>query len=109
MLRKHHNPVPDEELIFDFSSCQGTAEEAVMAMVAVEKVFRIYSDPKATEQDRVTVDSKIDGFLKTYFRQYKDYFRNPIINEKIPEYIQFSFLKEDEQYDDLTILAIRKK
>lgn len=108
-LWKYHNPVPEERLDFDFSSCEGTIEEAVIALVAVEKVFRIFPDPEADKGDRVQVDRKIDDFLKEHFRQYGVYFREPIEVEDYPEYVWFPFLKEDEQYDDLTVLGVRKK
>jgi serine phosphatase RsbU (regulator of sigma subunit) len=108
-LRKYHNPVPDEALEFDFTTCSGTIEEVVIALVAVEKVFRIYPDPQAQQVDRVQVDRKIDDFLKQHFRQYGVYFRDPIEVEEYPEYVWFPYLKEDEQFDDLTVLGIYKK
>ncbi|MFW5727052.1 MAG: SpoIIE family protein phosphatase [Spirochaetia bacterium] len=109
-LFKYHNPIEDEELVFDFSSCEGTIEEVVIAMVAVEKVFRMYPDPSAGAQDVVVVDTKIAEFLKKHFLQYQNYFHHPI-EEKTdqPEYVRFSHIKEDEQYDDLTVLGIKKK
>jgi serine phosphatase RsbU (regulator of sigma subunit) len=108
-LSKYHNPVPGEILSFDFSSCAGTAKDAVLALIAVEKVFRIYRDPKASSQDRVSVDRKVDQFLKDHFLRYADFFANPVEDPRNKEYVYFPGLKEDEQYDDLTILAIRKK
>jgi hypothetical protein len=108
-LEKFHNPNKDEHFDFDFSACTGTVKDAVIAMVSVEKVFRLYSDPAATDDDVIRVDKKIDEFLKTHFAQYKDYFRYPVENTDDPDYIFFRQMKEDDQYDDLTILAIRKK
>jgi hypothetical protein len=108
-LIKYHNPVANEELTFDFSSCQGSVEEAVLAMVAVEKVFRLYPDPAATVEDRVIVDKNIDGFLKKHFDQYARYFKAPLAGEENGSTVTYTQLKEDEQYDDLTVLAIRKK
>ena len=63
-LEKFHNPIPDEELLFDFSTCKGTLEEAVIALVAIEKVFRMYKSPDVTATDVVRVDKKIDAFLE---------------------------------------------
>ena len=108
-LLKFHNPIPEEDLLFDFADCQGTVEEAVLAMVSVEKVFRLNPDPSATEEDHVDVDKKIDNFLKKHFKQYGRYFRTAVPSEEERSYVTFSHLKEDDQYDDLTILAIRKK
>ena len=109
-LLKYHNPVPNEELTFDFSSCKGTIQEVVIAMVSVEKVFRMYPDPSAGANDVVVVDRKIDEFLKEHFLQYENYFHHPIEGQTDQEeYVRFSHIKEDNQYDDLTVLGIRKK
>ncbi len=108
-LYKYHNPVENEELSFDFSSCTGTAEEAVLAMVAVEKIFRIYPDASAGPLDRIRIDVKINEFLKEHFLQYRQYFNNPVENTGEDNYVVFSNLKEDAQYDDLTVLGINRK
>ncbi len=109
-LYKYHNPIPDEELEFDFSTCQGTIQEVVIALVAVEKVFRMYPDPSAGGQDVVVVDRQINEFLKEHFLQYENYFHHPIEEQTDQEeYVRFSHIKEDEQYDDLTVLGIKKK
>ncbi|MCF7914690.1 MAG: SpoIIE family protein phosphatase [Spirochaetaceae bacterium] len=109
-LIKYHNPVPNEELTFDFSSCKGTIQEVVIAMVSVEKVFRMYPDPSAGANDVVVVDRKIDEFLQAHFLQYENYFHHPIEGQTDQEeYVRFSHIKEDQQYDDLTVLGIRKK
>ncbi len=107
-LFKFHNPIPGEKLTFNFTNCEGTIEEVVLAMVAVEKVFRLYRDPTAGVDNRVMVDRKIDEFLKKHFEQYRVYFNHPIEHGENGQYVYYSHLKEDEQYDDLTILGIRK-
>ena len=63
-LVKHHAPDPGEALSFDFSGCDGSLEEMVIALVAVEKIFRMYRDPHATDQDTIVVDAKVDDFLR---------------------------------------------
>ncbi len=108
-LNKYHNPVEGESLDFDFSKCEGTAEEAVLAMVAVEKIFRIYPDPSAGPMDRVHVDLKINEFLKKHFLQYKRYFSHQLDSTVEENYVSFSHLKEDAQYDDLTVLSINRR
>ncbi|MCF7937238.1 MAG: SpoIIE family protein phosphatase [Spirochaetales bacterium] len=107
-LYKHHNPVPNERLQFDFSSCKGTVREIILACGAVEKVFRIYPDPSASAENRISVDRKIDGFLQEHFLQYKEYFVNRLEDDPDSEYIRYSHMMEDEQYDDLTVLGIRR-
>ena len=108
-LVKFHNPIPDEDLLFDFSACEGTVEEAVLAMVSVEKVFRLNPDPSAEKEDHVEVDKNIDAFLRKHFRQFERYFHTRLAGDEERSYVSYGFLKEDEQYDDLTILALRKK
>ncbi|MDX9802365.1 MAG: SpoIIE family protein phosphatase, partial [Spirochaetia bacterium] len=108
-LEKYHNPVSGEILSFDFSSCSGTIEEAVMAMVSVERIFRIYPDPSAAAENRIEVDNKVDEFLKEHFDQYRRYFSNAIEYKEGQGYAVFTNLKQDDQYDDLTILAFRRK
>jgi len=110
VLKKFHNPEGDDtELEFDFSSCEGTVEEVIMAMVSVEKMFRCYKDPKADEDSRVLVDKKVDEFLKNHFLQYRRYCSHTREYPENNEYIYYTHVKEDEQYDDLTILGIKRK
>ncbi|MDR3130774.1 MAG: SpoIIE family protein phosphatase [Treponema sp.] len=108
-LRKRRGPEGDVELGFDFTRCEGTVQEAVMALVSVEKVFRIYKPPSAGEETRILVDKKVDQFLKAYFLQYRDYCHN---TRECPEnniYMYYTHVNEDAQYDDLTILGIKRK
>ncbi len=107
-LDKYHNPIPGEELTFDFSSCNGTVREAVLAMAALDKVFRLIPDPTSGPNDRIRVDVNIDEFLKEHFDQYTKYFSTPFRDDNFPEYVYYPNLREDDQYDDLTILGVRK-
>ena len=108
-LVKDHNPIENEELVFDFSTCEGSAEEAIMALVSVEKIFRMYKNPKATEFDKVQVDAKVDDFLNKHFLQYNEYcaYRKP--HSEFNEYLYYTEVFEDDQYDDLTLIAIKRK
>ncbi|MCX7655674.1 MAG: SpoIIE family protein phosphatase [Treponemataceae bacterium] len=108
-LIKHHSPSQERKFDFDFSRCKGSVEELVMALVSVEKVFRMYRPPMVTEEDRILVDKKVDTFLKNHFIQYRSYCGNPTENLDQKEYLYYTQLREDEQYDDLTILAIQRK
>ncbi|MCR5290828.1 MAG: SpoIIE family protein phosphatase [Treponema sp.] len=104
-LKKYHCPNENETLLFDFTHCDGTIEEAILALISVEKVFRLYKDPFATDIDSVRVDKKIDAFLQKHFNLYDVY-----CNEKeIPSdgsYVFYKNCKEDEQLDDLTLVAL---
>ncbi|MFQ3621619.1 MAG: SpoIIE family protein phosphatase, partial [Spirochaetales bacterium] len=111
-LEKLYSPIPNEELVFDFSSCDPIAESVVLALVSVEKIFRMYPDPKAGLENRIMVDIKVDDFLKKTFLQYSRYFHHPVPNPRptdFPNYNFYTHMMEDDQYDDLTLLAIQKK
>ncbi len=81
----------------------------MLALIAVEKVFRLYLDPSAGPSDVIYVDRKIDAFLKEHFRQYSLYFGHPVAGAADSDHALYSHVREDSQYDDLTILAIRRK
>ncbi|MCL2440729.1 MAG: SpoIIE family protein phosphatase [Treponema sp.] len=112
-LKKYHNPEEDagfpSELQFDFSTCEGRPEDVIMAMVSVEKIFRIYKPENAGEDSRVLVDKKVDEFLKNHFLQYRRYCAFTRENPDNPAYMYYTHVMEDEQYDDLTILGIKRK
>jgi hypothetical protein len=111
-LHKYHNPeesADDKGLLFDFSSCRGTVGEAITALVSVEKLFRLYKDPRAGEDSRVLVDRRVDAFLKNHFLQYRTYCSYTRENPGNDAYMYYTHVKEDEQYDDLTILGIYRK
>jgi serine phosphatase RsbU (regulator of sigma subunit)/BMFP domain-containing protein YqiC len=108
-LYKYHNPEGETALKFDFSDCEGTVDEVIMAMVSVEKMFRCYKDPKADDDSRILVDKKIDEFLKKHFLQYRDYCSDTREYPGNEAYMYYTHVREDEQYDDLTILGIKRK
>ena len=108
-LIKHHSPTPGEELVFDFSGCEGTVRETVLALVAVEKLFRLYHGPDIGAGNKVLVDEKVDEFMKKHFLQYPAYFPHRQEERQAPGSVTYTHLQEDDQYDDLTILVLRKK
>jgi serine phosphatase RsbU (regulator of sigma subunit) len=108
-LKKRHDPEGDRLLQFDFTRCEGTVEEAIMALVSVEKIFRMYKSPSGGGETRILVDRKVDEFLKNHFLQYQNYCYN---TREYPEnnmYMYYTHVNEDAQYDDLTILGIKQK
>ncbi|MFW6368783.1 MAG: PP2C family serine/threonine-protein phosphatase, partial [Spirochaetota bacterium] len=107
-LERKLNPVP-EDLVFDFSQLEPTGENAVLALIAIEKVFRLVPDPTATGEDRVYVDVVVDEFLSRTFNAYPEYFRYHDESRSNENYRVYSHLMEEEQYDDLTVLSVRKK
>jgi len=108
-LHKYHNPEDVEDLQFDFSSCEGNADDVIMAMVSVEKMFRCYKPEKAGEDSRILVDKKVDEFLKNHFLQYRRYCSHTREYPENSAYMYYTHVREDEQYDDLTILGIKRK
>ena len=114
MYLQKDNPIKndDKNVIFDFSYIGGTPEDAIMALISIEKIFRIYITPSAKSYDHAVVDKKIDKFLQLYFNKY-DYVCANKIEHPNPdlenEYVYYTSIKEEEQTDDLTLVAIKKK
>ena len=108
-LHKWHNGEAGQDLQFDFSSCNGEVEDVIMALISVEKMFRCYRDPRAGEDSRILVDKKIDNFLKAHFLQYRHYCSRTREYPGNTKYMYYTHVREDEQYDDLTILGIKRK
>lgn len=108
VLLKQENPIKNEILEFDFSSSNGSISDAIIALASCEKIFRLYKPNGLTRTDYVKVDKKIDEFLKNYFNNYELYSRHKTQNPETPNYVDYEHLKEDEQSDDLTLLAIRR-
>lgn len=108
VLKRRLDLTIGKPLHFDFTSLESGAQNAVMALAAVEKVFRLVPDPKAGSHARTRVDRKIDDFLKKYFREYHEFFNYPVQEESDIDYIYFSHLLDDPQDDDLTLWAFEK-
>jgi serine phosphatase RsbU (regulator of sigma subunit) len=109
ILVRNHNPIPDEQIVFDFSRCQGTAQEAVLALVAVDRVYRMAPDPRLGVENKVTIESKVVDFLKEHFLQFDRYFAHRVEGGKDVGNVTFTHAMEDDQSDDLTILVLRRK
>ena len=108
-LHKWHSPEEEQDLHFDFSDSNGGVDDLIMALIAVEKIFRCYYSPSPAEGEWVLVDKKIDAFLKVHFLQYGKYCLHTQEYPRNNSYIWYTHLREDEQYDDLAILGIKRK
>jgi len=119
-MDRWHNPEGDKELCFDYSGCNGGVGEAIMALIAAEKMFRCYRDPAAAggggatdsgapNGSAVLVEKETDAFLKARFLQYSDYCSRTRECNENSSYVYYDCLKEDEQYDDLAVLGIMRK
>ena len=109
-LHKWHTPDGREEFLhFDFSECKGGVEAIIMALAAVEKVFRCHRASGLTADDRVLVDKEIDAFLRLHFLEYEGYLA---YTEECPgdnTHIYYTHLIEDPRYDDMAILGVERK
>jgi hypothetical protein len=109
-LYKWHNGEGEEnKLQFDFRNSKGTIRDVIMAMVSIEKMFRCYHNPKATEESLVPVDRIVDAFLRKYFLEYQKYCAHIRENPGNAAYMYYTYVMEDEQSDDLTLLGIQRK
>ena len=105
-LTKLENPRADEKLSFNFTKAAGTIEDSIIALASCEKVFRMYKTPVVPQTEYVRVDKKIDNFLKEYFSRYDFYAAAAETGET--NYVDYNQVLEDEQSDDLTLLAIKR-
>lgn len=108
-LKKYHSPEENDTFEFDFTNLEPSAEAVIMALVSVEKIFRMYAKPGASELNRVQVDCKVDSFLNAHFRQYNAYCSHRKPHPQLPEYMYYTEVFEDPQYDDLTLIALKRK
>ncbi len=115
-LKRVRNHDANEELVFDYLGLEPTARNTVLAIMAAEKVFRLV--PDASVDEPVRLDREIDEFLRDHFSAYRRYFGHQVPEEERPdaaetsprkEYVYYTHLREEQQSDDLTILAVRKK
>ncbi|QEN03248.1 HAMP domain-containing protein [Thiospirochaeta perfilievii] len=108
-LKKYHYPQPEANFDFNFSTLKGEVKDAVLGLIAVEKVFRLNPDPSANKEDTIKIDKVVNNFLMQHFEQYSSYYKFKVDKGENAQHDFFSHIKEDDQYDDLTILAIKKK
>ncbi len=108
-LIKYLNPITDEVLEFDFSRLEPSGRNIVVAISAVEKIFRIIPNPHLGTEDRIRIDKVVDDFLKDYFNLYTQYFRHRRDSFVNPLYYEYTHLSEENQFDDLAYLIIKRK
>ena len=133
VLDKKDNPLSYETLEFDFTDCKGTIDESIIALAAVERVFRLVKFPSVRKDDEIEMEKFLDDFLKKHFNLYKNYCipveentseaskknqigkisRNKADEEKQrqledPNVIRYCYISEDKQADDITLIAIRR-
>ena len=108
MLTKEDNPNSSETLEFDFEKCEGTVKDSILALASLEKVYRLYKSDTVQPTDYIKIDKKIDEFLSRYFNRYSYYAANKSEVAENSNYVDYDEMLEDEQSDDLTLLAIKR-
>jgi serine phosphatase RsbU (regulator of sigma subunit) len=108
-LYKWHNPEGEEYMDFDFSGCNGGVDKLILALIAVEKMFRCEYQSETAKGGWVMVEKKIDAFLKDHLVQYQQYCAQGRENAGNNAYMYYTHLREYDQYDDLTILGVKRK
>lgn len=108
VLTKQDNPAVNESLEFDFTKCEGSVSESILALASLEKVFRLYKSPSVQQTDYIKIDKKIDEFLLKYFNMYDYYAAHKSEDSAGSNYVDYDQMLEDEQSDDLTLLAIKR-
>ena len=73
VLTKQENPNQTEVLEFDFSDCEGTIDETIIGLAAVERVFRMVKAPDVRADDEIEVEKIVDEFLRKHFVLYSKY------------------------------------
>ena len=106
-LIRYHNPLGDEDLVFDFGTSEGTARESVLALTAVQKVFRLCPDPASGAKDTISLDPSVHDSLRKHWKQFERYFSFPAGGDE--NALVYSHLKEDPQYDDIAVLCARRR
>ncbi|MEX2442878.1 MAG: SpoIIE family protein phosphatase [Alkalispirochaeta sp.] len=112
-LQKIMDPNDRDDLVFDYSGCDNVARDTVLAVFAAERIFRLVPHPDAGPDDKVVVDRVVLDFLRAHFVPFNQYFAHPVVpfseDDGTSEYVSFSHLMEDEQFDDLTMLVVRRE
>ena len=125
ILNKLDNPNKTEVLEFDFSNCKGTIDESIIALAAVERVFRMVKAPGVRADDEIEIEKFVDDFLREHFSLYNRYC-TPVQGAgsgqseqsmadlekqralEDPNLTRYAWVTEDKQADDITLIAIRR-
>lgn len=125
VLTKLDNPNKTEVLEFDFSTCKGTIDETIVALAAVERVFRMVKSPSVRADDEIEIEKFVDDFLREHFTLYSRYC-TPVQGAgsdgseqsladlekqralEDPNMTRYSWVTEDKQADDITLIAIKR-
>ena len=125
VLEKLDNPNTTEVLEFDFTTCKGTIDESIIALAAVERVFRMVKAPTVRADDEIEIEKFVDDFLKEHFTLYNRYCTRAegagsaggeqsmadLEKQRAledPNMTRYAWVTEDKQADDITLIAIKR-
>jgi hypothetical protein len=66
---------PEVVYHFDFRNCDGSARGLVLALISIDRIFRLVPDPAATEFDSIDLDVVENEFLSAHFVEFDRYFK----------------------------------
>lgn len=112
-LRRFRDSEPSELMRLDFAGTEPRAELLVMALEALELVFRLRPRSESYGDSALLVDQQLADFLETHFNGYARFFAMPSTSDPdLSEYertpmVRFEGVSTDEGWGAAIALAIR--
>jgi RNA polymerase sigma factor (sigma-70 family)/anti-anti-sigma factor len=91
--------------VFDFSGRKGTLEDAVLALAAVEEVFRLTPTPDGARI--ASLPPEVDRLLAECLQGYAGMFSRRV--RVLEDAVLYGGFVQDAQYDDVALLGIGRK
>lgn len=123
-LVKQESPNVSEHLIFDFNNSVEPIEDSILALASIERVFRMRKPDNLLVSDEIEIDNIVDEFLKKYFNLYSKYcipadalvYDKNLSKQELdrlkqmedPNVTKYTYIQEDKQADDITLIAIKR-
>ena len=109
-LTRYRDPVPSELLVFDFSGIDPTIKNVVLAIYALELVFRLRLDPAAGAEDTITVPDDVaivlERTLSGWGRFLGDRIDSVAEPNPVPGYRTYAHIRSDLERDR-SLLALQ--
>jgi len=98
----------DSSPVFNFFNGNGTIQEVIRAVFAVERIFRLRPESSATDKDRIRINKTQVAFLQERMSGFEGLFANEgqDMRENLAEY---SHLTEDAQENIYSFWCYRQK
>ncbi len=104
--KKYNNDVLSYH--FNFDSIEPTLENIVCAILANERLFRFYPQTIVSREDKIQIDQYLVEFMEKTFVEYHSFFTDKVNQIIDGQYVQFKNIREVPQYDDLSVLAVKR-